>query len=58
MTLSIFISVLLFLKLATTPCFSFYLFSSAKLENRRVKQVLSWGRVGTGLRWQGKRARE
>jgi hypothetical protein len=30
----------LYLKLAKTSCFSFYLFSSTKSENRRVEQVL------------------
>jgi hypothetical protein len=35
-----------YLKLAKTPCFSYYLlrFSSTKLENKRVEQVLPRGR--------------
>jgi hypothetical protein len=41
----------LYLKLAKTSCFSFYLFSSTKLEDRRAEQVLPKVRVvGTGGR--------
>jgi hypothetical protein len=49
----------LYLKLAKMSCFSFYLFSSAKSENRRVEQAERGGLapVGGG-RWWGKRVGE
>jgi hypothetical protein len=46
----------LYLKLAKMSCFSFYLFSSAKSENRRLNRSCSEGRVASvgGSRWRGK----
>jgi hypothetical protein len=43
----------LHLKLAKTPCFSFYLlcFSSTKLKNKRAEQILWWGRC-QGKGWE------
>jgi hypothetical protein len=39
----------LYLKQTKISCFSFSLFYSAKLENRREEQFLPRGRVGTSL---------
>jgi hypothetical protein len=46
----------LYLKLAKTPFFSYYLlcFSSTKSENRRVEQVLLGGGSGGGAEGAGK----